>query len=130
MTTIYPTTYAAPLIAGLTMQVASGVVRSDVPGAQVQRRVFKTMPHTYMLSFAMSLADWADWQAWVAQYAHGWFSIYLPGMYAGLSGNTTAPTLIRFISPVTSVNLAQDKVQLSVMAEIAPSMISKFHENT
>lgn len=130
MATAYPSTFPAPLISGFSMSVASGVIRAPMEGAQSQRRVFSTMPHVVSLSFAMSLTQWATWQPWVKSNAYGWFSLNLPSMYAGLDDNITSPTLIRFISPVTSVNMSDEYVQLSVAAEFAPSMIARFHENT
>lgn len=130
MAAAYPSTLVQPQLNGLTIGVGAGVARSDVPGAQVQRRIFATMPHSFTLSFAMTLAQWSDWQAWVKVNAYSWFTMYLPSMYAGLDGLLTTPTLIRFTSPITASNLSQDHIRVSVMAEMAPTMIARFHENT
>jgi len=130
MATAYPSTLVQPQLDGLKISVASGVARSDVPGAQVQRRIYATMPHTFSLSFAMTLAQWSDWQAWVAVNGYNWFTMYLPSMYAGLDELLTTPTLIRFTSSISASNLSQDHIRVSVMAEMAPTMIARFHENT
>ncbi len=128
MATSYPSNLANPLISGFGITVASGALRSTMPGSQVQRRAFDTMPHTFRLAFSMSVTDWADWQAWVALNAHDWFNMDLPSMYAGKVATLTTPTLIRFISPITAAIMSAEHVQLSVSAEIAPSMIARYRE--
>lgn len=130
MAAIYPTTYPRPLVAGFSMSVGAGVIRAPMPGSEAQRRVFMSMPHIARLEFAMSLAEWADWQSWVKANGYGWFTMNLPSMYAGLDVTVTSPTLIRFVSPITSMNLSDGYVALSVSAEFAPSMIARFYGNT
>lgn len=124
----YPSSFACPLLSGFNISVAAGVLRAQEPGAQVQRRAFDTMPHVFQLSFAMSVTDWSAWQAWVTDNAFDWFNMDLPSMYAGLAKTQKTPTLIRFVSPISVSTLTEQHVQLSVTAEMAPSMIRKYRE--
>lgn len=128
MATLYPDSLPCPLLNGFSIFVASGAIRSDINGNQSQRRVFKSMPHVFSLSFAMSITQWGAWQNWVSANAYNWFEMNLPSMYAGREGKLLKATLIRFTSPV-SVSSATDKhVQVSVTAEMAPSAYAKFLE--
>lgn len=124
----YPTTFPCPLLDGFGITVAMGVIRSDNKMHQAQRRVFNTMPHVFTMSFAMTLPVWAAWQQWVNNNGYQWFQMSLPNMYAGQAGKLTTPTLIRFVSPITSSNLTESHVRLSVTAEMAPSMIRNYLE--
>lgn len=130
MATTYPSSYPCALIAGFSMQARSGVIRSDMPARQAQRRVFNTMPHNISLAFAMDVSTWASWQKWALANAYGWFTINLPSMYSGLAGTQTAPTLIRFTSELSVSQIAKQEVRISVRAEMAPSMIGRYLENT
>ena len=128
MATQYPTTYPCPSISSFSALVSMGVARSDMGGNQVQRRVFSTMPHTFSLTFTMSVTAWTAWQRWVKDNAYGWFEMSLPSLYAGKAGSLLTPTLIRFTSPISASNVTESQVQLSVQAEMAPSMIAKYLE--
>lgn len=128
MAVSYPSSLACPQLSGFGISVSSGVLRSDMAGAQVQRRAYDTMPHSFRLSFAMSVIDWGNWQAWVTDNAYSWFEMDLPSMYAGRDGVEKTPTLIRFVSGVTVTNLTERHVQISVVAEMAPSIIRKYRE--
>lgn len=128
MATAYPSNFPCPLIAGFRIDVGMGVIRADNPGHQVQRRVFTTMPHMLAMSFAMSVVTWAAWQKWCLDNAYGWFEMPLPSLYAGQTGAVEEPTVIRFVSEFTAVNLTEDDVQVSVTAEISPSMFRRVLE--
>ena len=128
MATSYPDNLASPVISGFGISVGSGVLRSTIAGSQVQRRAFATMPHTFRLAFSMSVTDWADWQAWVAVHAYDWFTLDLPSLYSGRLAAVAAPTLVRFTSSVAVTMLTGVHVQVSVAAEIEPSMIERYLE--
>lgn len=128
MATSYPSTLANPLVSGFAITVSSGVLRASTAGSQVQRRAYDTMPMTFRLAFAMSIVDWADWQAWVSVNAYNWFEMKLPSMYSGLQATLTTPTLIRFITPISITSMTEQHVQTSVAAEMAPSMIARYRE--
>ena len=128
MATKYPVSFPCPLINGYRMSVASGVIRSDMSFHQAQRRVFTTMPHAIVLSFMMPVTMWANWQQWVTNNAFKWFEMNLPSMYAGLAGTRTTATLIRFTGNVTADSVTEQHVQVTVTAEMAPSMIGKYLE--
>lgn len=130
MATQYPDSLPCPLLQDFSVYVASGVIRSEVNGNQAQRRVFKSMPHVFSLSFAMSIQQWGAWQNWVSAYGYSWFEMNLPSMYAGQEGKLMKATLIRFTSPVSVSSTTEQHVQVSVTAEMAPSAIAKFLEVT
>ena len=124
--TAYPSTLPSALLDGFSASVAMGVIRADLPMHEAQRRVFNTMPHTFSLTFKMSVSDWGTWYQWVSLYAYGWFTMNLPTMYAGLTAQLVSPVLIRFTSDLSAVNVTGSDVQITVAAEIAPSMISGY----
>lgn len=126
MPATYPSTFPCVQIEGFNATVAMGAIRSDMNMHQAQRRVFNTMPHTFNLSFVMSVSQWGDWQPWVKANAYKWFTMNLPSLYAGQAGTRQSPHLIRFTSPLTAVNLTEQHVQITVAAELAPSMILKY----
>ena len=126
--TAYPSDYPQPKIEGFAASVASGLIKTEDPIHQAQRRVFSTMPHTFALTFVMSVDDWALWHNWASSNGYGWFEINLPTMYAGLAATTLSPVLIRFISDVSAVAVSLNNVQVTVTAEIAPSMIVGYME--
>lgn len=126
MATQYPSTLPQPLVSGFGAVVASGVIRDGSDVHQEQRRVFATMPHSFTLSFIMTLADWDSWARWIAVYGHRWFEIELPTMYAGKEGMFKAPVLIRLTSNVPATTVSGEHVQVSVTAEMAPSMIGQY----
>lgn len=128
MATAYPSTYPQPRIEGFTASVASGLIRADMPTQQAQRRIFTTMPHAFSLTFIMSVDTWAGWQNWVSVNGYRWFEMNLPTMYAGLAGTSLSAVLIRFVSDISAVNVSLTDVQVTVAAEIAPSMIIDYME--
>lgn len=123
---IYPATLPAPLINGYSLTVASGVIRSEIDTAQAQRRVFSTMPHTYTLTFIMTVAQLGAWQQWADTYGYRWFEISLPSFYAGNDNLRISPVIIRLTSGISASNLSQDVVQIAVSAEMAPSMFAHY----
>lgn len=129
MPTQYPETFPQPLIMGFGMSVASGVIRSDMDTHQAQRRVFETMPHVFSMSFVMSISEWNEWARWIEVYGHRWFEIELPTMYAGRLEAATSPVLIRLTSDVPAATVSGEHVQISVSAEMAPSMIGVYLDN-
>ena len=124
--TAYPSTLPSPLLDGFSASVAMGVIRADLPMHEAQRRVFTTMPHSFALTFKMSVIDWGIWYQWVSLNAYGWFTMNLPTMYAGLASQLVSPVLIRFTSDLSAANVTGSDVQITVAAEIAPSMISGY----
>lgn len=129
MATQYPSTLPRPTFSGFGATVASGVIRADSDSHQAQRRVHTTMPHTFTLSFVMGLTEWAQWQLWSLEYGYRWFELDLPTLYAGKLNESTAPALIRFTSGFNATLLAAEQVQVSVTAEMAPSMIAAYLED-
>lgn len=129
MTTQYPSTLPGPLLEGYSATIAMGVIRSDMSGHQAQRRVFATMPHSFTLSFLLSLTEWAAWQVWVTSYGFRWFEIDLATHYAGRDGSPVAPVLIRLMSGAVTVPVSERHVRVSVEAEMAPSMITQYLDN-
>lgn len=93
---------------------------------QAQRRVFTTMPHAIALSFVMTVTQWGIWEPWVKSNAYDWFEIDLPSLYSGQLGKRLSPHLIRFTSGLSVINVTESSVQISVTAEFAPSMITKY----
>lgn len=125
----YPSNLPGPTVNGFGATVASGVIRAESGSHQEQRRVHTTMPHTFTLSFVMSLAQWAQWQLWALEYGYRWFEIDLPTLYAGKLEESVAPALIRFTSEFNAALLAAEQVQITVAAELAPSMIAAYLED-
>jgi hypothetical protein len=124
MPTAYPSTLPGVTLAGFGARVAMGVIRADDTTHEQQRRVFKTMPHTFSLAFVMSLVEWAQWKSWMTENGYRWFEIAIPTLYDGQVDGT--PAVIRLTSEISASMLAHDVVQVSVMAEMAPSMIDKY----
>ena len=126
MPTLYPETFPQPLLQGFSMSVASGVIRDGSDVHQEQRRVFDTMPHSFSLSFIMSLPEWDAWARWIDANGYRWFVIELPTMYAGRDGLSKAPVLVRLTSNIPAAAVSGEHVQVSVQAEMAPSMIGQY----
>lgn len=126
--TTYPDTLPGPTIAGYGATVAMGVIRSDMDTHQQQRRVFTSMPHTLTLRFVLTITEWAQWHAWVIDNGYRWFEINLATLYAGQVDQTTVPVLIRLTSSFAASELSANTVQVSVAAEMAPSMIGDYLE--
>ena len=130
MATVYPSTLPQPLVDGFSAVVASGAIRSDMPMHQAQRRVYKTMPHAFTLTFIMSVTEWGEWYQWVNTYGFRWFEMELPSMYAGRLDADVSALLIRFTSAISAVNVSATDVQIAMTAELAPSAISAWLDNT
>ena len=128
--TAYPSAFPSPAIEGFTATVASGVIRDSSPVHEAQRRVYTTMPHTFALTFTMSVAVWASWYQWATTYGYRWFTLNLPTMYAGLAGTTNSAVLVRFTSDLAARNVTATDVQVTVNAESAPSMIGAYLDAT
>ena len=126
--TAYPSDYPQPLIAGFSAQIAMGVIRAQGPTDQAQRRVHTTMPHTFSLTFIMSVVQWGTWYQWATANAYDWFTMNLPTFYAGITEDTLSPVLIRFTSGLVANNVSGSDVQVTVTAESAPSMIAQYLE--
>lgn len=126
--TDYPSTFPLPKIEGFTATVASGLIKTEQPTQQAQRRVFSTMPHRFSLTFVMSVTTWALWHNWVASNGYRWFAMNLPTMYAGLVAADLSPVLIRFTSDLSVTTVSLTDVQITVTAEIAPSAIVAYME--
>ena len=126
--TQYPDTLPDPTVSGFSAVVAMGVIRSDMETHQAQRRVFTTMPHSFTISFTLTLAQWARWHLWMLENGYRWFDIRLPSLYAGQLLESTSLMKIRLTSSFSASMLAADVVQVSVTAESAPSMIDDYFE--
>lgn len=126
----YPSDLPPPTIAGFGINVASGVIRSDMPMHQQQRRLFKTMPHTFALRFILPTHQWFDWQKWVSDNELRWFEIDLPSMYAGRTAEASSQLLVRLVSDVQVVAIAQDHFEALITAELAPSMSASVPRQT
>lgn len=124
----YPSDYPQPLVNGFNAQIAMGVIRAPGPTDQAQRRIHTTMPHMFSLTFIMSVTQWGLWYQWATANGYDWFLMNLPTFYAGLSGSTLSPVLIRFTSGFSANNVSGSDVQVTVAAESAPSMISQYLE--
>lgn len=126
MATVYPTTLPSPSLSGFSATVAMAVIRGSGATDQVQRRVFKSMPHSFSLTFNMTVVDWGLWYSWVLSNGYRWFTLNLPTLYAGLASSNLSPVLLRFTSDLSAVNITGTDVQVTVMAESAPSMIGSY----
>jgi len=126
MTTSYPSNLPAPAFEGFGASVAMGVARADGPTDQAQRRIHATMPHTFMLTFVMSISDWASWYSWVQANGYRWFQLSLPTLYAGRTEDWLSPVLVRFISDLSATQFSADSAKVTVTAESAPSMIGSY----
>ncbi|MCA3575528.1 MAG: hypothetical protein IOC86_16535 [Aestuariivirga sp.] len=130
MPTPYPTGFPMPTIGGFGATVSMGVLRPGEDTHQLQRRVFTNMPHNFALSFTMTLAQWAQWQAWVMNNGYRWFEMNLATLYAGSFNQVTSTVVIRLTSGLSAVLMSHDVVQVTVNAELAPSAIARFLEGT
>lgn len=126
----YPANFPQPLLEGFAATVSMGVIRAESPSHQVQRRVYKTMPHVFTMSFIMSVVQWGSWYRWVNTNGFSWFEMNLPTLYAGRLGEDVSPVLIRIISDVTGANVSATDVRVNVTAELAPSAIAAWLEAT
>lgn len=122
MATQYPSDFPHPTIAGFGITVASGVIRADMTMHQLQRRLYKTMPHTFSLRFVLSTEQWFDWQRWVTDNGFKWFEMSLPSMYAGRTFSCSSPLLVRITSDVQVTAITRDHFEVLVTAESAPSV--------
>lgn len=126
MATAYPTTLPSPAFNGFSATVAMGAIRATGATDQAQRRVFTSMPHVFSLTFNMSVSTWGLWYSWVLANGYRWFTINLPTFYAGQTSANLSPVLVRFTSDISAANITGNDVQVNVMAESAPSMISTY----
>ena len=129
MATSYPTTFPSPQLDGLSAMVDMGLIKTDRPMNQAQRRLYATMPHTFSLTFNMSISTWGLWYNWVIANGFRWFTINLPSLYAGRTGDWASPVLVRFTSDLSAANITATDVRITVMAEAAPSMIATYLVN-
>lgn len=122
---VYPRQFPCPLIDGYAIDVDAGVLRSSEGGFPAQRRVFKTMPHSFKCRFYLSIKFWGYWQEWMQTDGRQWFSIDLPSMYSGLVGEISIPHLVRLMSTITIEAKTNDYVVASATFELAPSMFKQ-----
>lgn len=125
MPATYPSTLPNPTVNGFGITVAAGVIRSEEPNQQAQRRVFANMPQVFSLQFVMTGRAWYDWRVWMEANGVGWFWMNLGGMYAGKVPANVTPTLIRITSEVQASIIGTDLVQINLTAEAAPSMAAQ-----
>ena len=121
METFYPSDLPLPKIEGFSAEVASGLIKTETPTHQAQRRVFSTMPHRFSLTFILSFQKWATWYSWASGNGYRWFDLELPTMYAGMVSADIAPITVRFVSDIVASKVSLTDVQVTVMAESAPS---------
>lgn len=125
MPATYPSTFPKPTVAGFGVTVASGVIRSEQPNQQSQRRAFSNMPQQFTLQWTMKTQAWSKWQPWMTENGFSWFYINLGGAFAGKAGTNTSAHLIRLTSDIQAVPVGADVVQINATAEAAPSMASQ-----
>lgn len=126
MARAYPKSFPLPAVEGFQIDVAMGAVHSTFDGHNSQRRVFKTMPHTFTLAFFLSEKGWATWNEWVVLYGRDWFDIDLPNLYAGQLGKNYTPTTIRLVSGCSVQPVTQMYFRVTVQAEMSPTMIKRY----
>ena len=102
METFYPSDLPLPKIEGFSAEVASGLIKTETPTHQAQRRVFSTMPHRFSLTFVLSFQKWATWYSWASGNGYRWFDLELPTMYAGMVSADIAPITVRFVSGIVA----------------------------
>lgn len=107
-------------MAGFSAVVASGLIKTDQPTHQAQRRVFTSMPQRFSLTFVMTMRTWALWQSWASINGYRWFTISLPTKYAGRSGADLSLINVRFTSDISATLIGPAAVQVIVAAESAP----------
>jgi len=122
----YPSDFPCVQIAGYRADVAMGAARTEIPMHQVQRRIFRTMPHSVSLSFVMTVTQWGAWETWVKANGYDWFQLDLPSLYSGQLGKRLSPHVIRFTSGLSVRNITESSAQISVNAEFSPSMITQY----
>lgn len=122
MATAYPSTFVSPKIEGFSATVASGLIKTEQPTHQAQRRVYTSMRQRFSLTFVMSVTAWASWQNWMIANGYRWFSINLPTLYAGQAGTSLSSVLVRLVSDISVVPVNLTSVQITVTAESAPLM--------
>lgn len=121
-TPTYPPEFRCAQITPYNIAVDMGLLRTAMEGGNArQRRLYRTMPHTFALDFIMTVVELGDWQAWVNENAFDWFVMpELESMYSGQAGLTASPHTIRFTSNLAIDNPAYGWVRVKVSAELAP----------
>jgi hypothetical protein len=122
MAVTYPESFRCAQITPYQISVDMGVLRTPMDGgATRQRRVYRTMPHTFSLDFIMTVQELGAWQDWVNVHGYDFFTINkLESMYAGQLGEIASPHSIRFTSNLTIDNPVYGWVRVKVSAELDP----------
>jgi hypothetical protein len=123
----YPATLpCVSRVEGLSLGLASGVVRSPIEaGATRQRRAHVQLPQTFTLVFVIDQALYAGWVAWMNAHAFdGWVLIALPGVLASRAGADVVPVPVRCTSDLQAELLPVHRLwfwRVRVQAEWMPS---------
>lgn len=122
MAETYPAEFRCAQITPYRIAVDMGVLRTPMDsGLQRQRRLYRTMPHTFQLEFVMTVVELGDWQVWVNQYAYDYFIMpRLESFYAGRLGEISSPHSCRFTSNLDIDNPVFGWVRVRVSAELDP----------
>jgi len=126
MALTYPTQFPLPSASGLNSVIDAGIARTDAATDQVQRRVYATMPHSFTMTFVMSLTAFTGWYEWMLNYGFRWFNIPLPTVYAALANTALSPVTVRLQGPIQTSFLSSNVVRAEVTAESAPGMIARY----
>ena len=118
----YPAEFRCAQITPYQVTVDMGVLRTPMDsGLPRQRRLYRTMPHTFQLEFIMTVPELGAWQRWVNAHAYDYFTMAkLESYFAGLVGEIAAPHSVRFTSNLQYDNPVYGWVRVKVSAELDP----------
>lgn len=119
---VYPAEFRCAQISPYSIAVDMGVLRTPMDsGLKRQRRLYRTMPHTFQLEFVMTVPELGQWQPWVNQYAYDFFTMNkLESYFAGKLGEISSPHSVRFIGDLQIDNPVYGWVRVKVSAELDP----------
>jgi len=118
----YPTEFRCAQIANYRVAVDMGVLRTPMDsGLPRQRRLYRTMPHTFQLEFIMTVPELGAWQRWVNAHAYDYFTMgKLESYFAGVMGEIATPHSVRFTGNLEYDNPVYGWVRVRVPAELDP----------
>ena len=118
----YPAEFRCAQITPYAVSVDMGLLRTPMEsGLQRQRRLYKTMPHSFRLEFIMTVPELGDWQRWVNLFAYDFFIMpKLETYLAGVIGEISSPHQVRFTGNLELDNPVYGWVRVRVPAELDP----------
>jgi len=118
----YPAEFRCAQISPYAITVDMGLLRTPMEsGLQRQRRLYKTMPHTFRLEFVMTVPELGVWQRWVNINGYDFFIMpKLESWLSGAIGEIASPHQVRFISNLEIDNPVYGWVRVRVGAELDP----------